>query len=163
MSVSDARTDAPLALPAAVWFRAALAGLAGAVVMAMWAMMAAAVMGRSLFAPVQLIAAVWYGPAAMHLTAHVLLAGLATHMMVGIVLGMMLALAFAVGRIVPGPVRLAWGMGFGLAAWLVSQFAVLPALDPLMAQNMAIGVFALGHVMFGVVTAWMLLRTPGAA
>ena len=140
--------------------RAIVGGVIGAVIMAMWAMMVAAVSGVGLWAPVQLIAVVWYGPAAMmHVQAGVVFAGLMTHMMMGAMLGTGLAVLF---RVVPqmaaSGARLLWGVGYGLIVWLVSQFVALPLVDPTMASHMAPWAFALGHMMFGLVAAAFLAR-----
>lgn len=148
--------------------RAIVGGVIGAVIMAMWAMMVAAAIGMGIWAPVQLIAIVWYGPAAMmHLQAGVIFAGLMTHMMMGAMLGIGLAVLFhVVPQIAPGRARLLWGVGYGLAVWLVSQFVALPLVDPMMASHMAPWAFALGHMMFGLVAAAFLLgraTAPGIA
>lgn len=143
--------------------RAILGGVAGSVVMAMWAMMVAAISGMGFWAPVQLIAAVWLGSSAlMHLSATVILVGLMTHMMMGAILGLVLASIFQVVRTGPGPVRLVWGMVYSLVVWVLSQYVILPAIDPMMASHMPPWAFALGHLMFGVVTAAFLLYRPAS-
>lgn len=139
--------------------RAVVGGLVGAAVMAMWAMIVAALMGMGLWAPVQLIAAAWLGTAAMmHVTVGVILVGLMTHMMMGVVLALILVEAFQLLRIGFGPVRLLWGMLYGLIVWVVSQFVILPAIDPMMATHMAPWAFAVAHIMFGLVAAAFVLR-----
>ncbi|MGC8488123.1 MAG: hypothetical protein ACP5QO_07865 [Clostridia bacterium] len=142
--------------------RAILGGLIGSVVMAMWAMMVAGATGMGFWAPVQLIAATWYGPAAMmHLTGGVIIAGLMTHMMMGAMLGIILAIAFQViPAFAPGRVRLVWGIVYGLVVWIVMQFAILKAVDPMMASKMTPWAFAMGHMMFGLVAAAFLLTRP---
>lgn len=129
--------------------------------MALWAMMIAQVSGMGLWVPVQLIAAVWCGPPAMmHLSAGVVLAGLMTHMMMGAMLGLVLAGLFQVLRTGVGPTRLWWGMGYGLVVWLLSQFVLLPVANPMVASHRPPWAFALRHLMFGVVTAVFLLSRP---
>ncbi len=115
--------------------------------------------GMGLWAPVQLIAIVWYGPAAMmHLQAGGVFAGLMTHMMMGAMLGIGLAVLF---RVVPqmaaSGARLRWGAGYGLVLWLVSHFMALPLVDPMMPSHKAPWAFALGHMMFGPVAAAFLV------
>lgn len=137
---------------------AILGGLVGAVVMAMWAMIAAALQGMSVWAPVQLIATLALGAsAAMHASAGVIMTGLVLHMMTGAVLGLALAGVLFVLRVRPGGARLIWGMAFGLVVWVVNQFVVLRAVDPLIASHMTWWAFGLGHLMFGVVAAAFLL------
>lgn len=134
-------------------------GLVGAAVMAMWAMLIASADGMGFWRPVQLIAAAWLGPAAMmHVSAVVIVAGLMTHMLMGAILGAGLQLLFQSLRIAAGWVRLGWGMMYGVAVWAVSQYVLLPVLDPAMAIHMPAGAFVVGHVMFGAVTAAFLLR-----
>ena len=144
--------------------RAILGGVVGSVVMAMWAMMIAAGMGMGAWAPVQLIAIVWYGPAAMmHLSGGVIVAGLVTHMMMGAMLGIILALAFRIiSAIASGRARLVWGIGYGIIVWILSQFVILPGVDPMMASHMPPWAFAMGHMMFGLVAAAFLLTHPVA-
>jgi hypothetical protein len=48
-------------------------------------------------------------------------------------------------------------MGYGLAVWLVNQFVILPAIDPMLASHMAWWAFGLGHLMYGLATAAFLL------
>lgn len=143
--------------------RAIVGGVVGAVVMAMWAMIMAAVSGMGFWRPVQLIAAAWLGPSAvMHATGGVIVTGLMTHMMMGAVLGSLLAVMLRVLHIKAGSSRLVWGMIYGLVVWVVNQFVILPSVDPLLASHMTPWAFALGHVMFGLVTAGFVLGTPRA-
>ena len=80
--------------------------------MAIWAMMVSLISGMGFWAPVQLIAATWFGPQAMrHMTVRIIVVGLITHMMVGAMLGLVLAGLFAAFRIRSGPSRLLWGIG----------------------------------------------------
>lgn len=144
--------------------RAILGGLIGSVAMAMWAMAVAGAMGMGFWTPIQLIAATWYGPAAMmHLSGGVILAGLMTHMMMGALLGIILAIAFRVlPGLAPGRARLLGGVVYGLVVWVLMQFVILKVVDPIMASHMTPWAFALGHMMFGIVAAAFLLRQPAA-
>jgi hypothetical protein len=129
--------------------------------MAMWAMIVAGVMGMSIWFPVQLIAAFWYGPRAItQVCAQVIGVGLMTHMMVGAMLGLILAGGFQLFPIRPGWWRVLVGVGFGMVVWLVSQYLVLPAVDPLMALHMTAWTFAVGHMIFGIIAALFLLTQP---
>ncbi|WP_053960881.1 hypothetical protein [Sulfobacillus thermosulfidooxidans] len=142
-----------------LWRRGILGGIVGAVVMAMWAMMVSAFSGMGFWAPVQLIAAVWLGASAMHLSFGVIILGLMTHMMMGMVLGVVLAVLFRILGIPGGMGRLVWGMVYGLVIWVINQFAVLPLIDPLMASHMPPWAFAIAHMMFGIVAAAFLLHS----
>ncbi len=95
----------------------------------------------------------------MHATVGVILIGLMTHMMMGAMLGVVLAGGFAVFRIPTGSSRLLWGIGYAVVVWIVNQYAILPIVDPLMASHMPPWAFALGHMMFGVVAAAFLLHS----
>ncbi|WP_051351175.1 hypothetical protein [Sulfobacillus thermosulfidooxidans] len=141
------------------WGRGILGGIVGAMVMAMWAMMVSALSGMGLWAPVQLIAAVWFGASAMHLSIGIIIVGIMTHMMMGMVLGVILAILFRFLVIPRGMGRLVWGMVYGLVIWVINQFAVLPLIDPLMASHMPPWAFAIAHMMFGVVSAAFLLNS----
>jgi len=144
--------------------QAILGGLVGSIVMAMWAMMVSLFSGMGFWTPVQLIAATWMGSQAMmHVTTSVILTGLMTHMMMGAMLGIVLAGAFAIFRIPTGPARLLWGMGYAIVVWIVNQYAVLPIIDPMMASHMPPWAFAIGHVMFGVVAAAFILNPSMAS
>ncbi len=142
------------------WIAAAGGGIVGAIAMAMWAMMIALLSGMGIWTPVQLIAATWFGPAAMmHATVGVIMVGLITHMMMGAVLGVIFVMVLGMLRISAGPARLAWGVLFGLIVWVVNQFVLLPIVDPMMASHMAPWAFAMGHAVFGLVLAAFVLRT----
>lgn len=133
--------------------------------MAMWAMVVAMVTGMGFWRPVQLIAAAWLGPQAMmNASVSVILVGLMTHMMVGALLGTMGLVILRMVRIPVGPVRLVWGMLFGLVVWIINQFVILPVVDPMLATHMTPWAFAVGHLMFGVVLAAFLRgRRPRTA
>jgi uncharacterized membrane protein YagU involved in acid resistance len=126
-----------------------LEGLVGA------AMMVATLLRRGLWAPVQLIAAAGLGAAAMmQVRAGGILVGLMTHMMRGVVLALIVVDAFQLLRPGFGPMRLL----YGLIAGVVSQFVILPVIDPMMATHMAPWAFAVAHIMFGLVAAAFVLR-----
>lgn len=143
--------------------RAVGGGLIGSAVMAMWAMVVSAGSGMGFWTPAQLIAAVWVGSSAMaHVAAGIVVVGMMTHMMMGIILAIIMAAGFQIFRIAAGPTRLAWGAGYAIIVWMVNQFAVLPAIDPVMASQMPAWAFAIGHMLFGVTAAAFLLNRPPA-
>lgn len=151
--------------------RGALAGMAGGAVMAMWSMVALWLTGAGFWTPLNLIAnTIWHGApvtAAFGVGAAAL--GLLIHMMMSMALGIMLAVAVrAFPRLAGGRITLAMtGMAFGLAVWAVTQYWLWPAIDAAAAAGFTPWVFAIGHLMFGAVTALAvgaaLARRPVAA
>jgi hypothetical protein len=51
-------------------------------------------------------------------------------------------------------------MAFGLAVWLVNQYVTWPAIDRSAAQAFTPWVLAVGHLLFGLVTAVLVGRLP---
>lgn len=84
-------------------------------------------------------------------------------MMMSMGLGMALAVGLrAVRRLAASPAGLAvTGMVFGLAVWAVMQYGIWPAIDAAAAApRFTPWVFALGHLMFGAVTALLIGTSP---
>jgi uncharacterized membrane protein YagU involved in acid resistance len=139
----------------------ALAGLLGGVVMAMWSMVALAATGPGFWTPVNLIAhTIWRGaPIDGGFSAGALLLGLMVHLAMSVVFGVILAAL--VGRLAGTlPALLAAGMAFGLAAWLLNQYVTWPVIDQTAAQAFTPWVLAVGHLLFGLVTAVLFGRLP---
>lgn len=140
--------------------RGALAGMAGGMVMAMWSMIVFWLAGKGFWSPLNLIAhTVWHGaPLGAAFSGGAVVAGLVIHMMVSMIAGM----AFAVGIRRAGGLGAsaatltATGMAFGLVVWAVAQYGIWPVLDQAAANGMTPWVFALGHLMFGAVTALLI-------
>jgi len=145
--------------------RGALAGMAGGVVMAMWSMLALAASGHGFFTPVNLIAhTIWHGaPLGGGFVLGALALGMVVHMATSMMLGV--GIAVAAQRLGADRTRGAvLGMAAGLGVWLVNQYAVWPVLDSAASDRFTPWVFALGHVMFGVVAgaaAVSATRTAG--
>ena len=132
--------------------RGALAGMAGGVVMAMWSMLALAASGHGFFTPVNLIAhTIWNGaPLGGGFALGALALGMVVHLATSMMIGV--GIAVVVQRLGADRARgAALGMAAGLGVWLVNQYVVWPALDSVAAGRFTPWVFALGHVMFGVV------------
>jgi hypothetical protein len=91
-----------------------------------------------------------------------LVIGLALHMMMSMLLGMVAAVGVrSSGQLAANPAALAMtGVVFGIVVWAVMQYALWRAVDPAAALAFT-WVFAIGHVMFGAVTA--LLVGTGSA
>lgn len=136
--------------------RGALAGMAGGVVMAMWSMIVLWLTGVGFWAPLNFIAhTFWRGaPLDETFSGGALILGLVIHMMMSAILGMMLAIALSR----PSPAsrnRAALavsGMVFGIVVWLVMQYLIWPAIDEAAAPLFTAWVFAIGHLMYGLVT-----------
>jgi hypothetical protein len=137
--------------------RGALAGAGGGMVMAMWSMIVLWLTGAGFWTPVNLIAStVWRGaPLDARFSGGAVVLGLAVHMTMSMALGMAVAVAVrAVTPLAARPAVLAMtGMVFGIAVWLVMQYGLWPAVDAAAAPRFTPWMFALGHVMFGAVTA----------
>lgn len=102
--------------------------------------------GRDIWTAARLIATVVYGPDAAAGVMPIVV-GTIIHLVMGGVLGAIF------GRIVPCLPRGFWlvpGLMYGIAAWGVSSFVVLPVIAPPMIQADAnINVLLLAHVVYG--------------
>ncbi len=91
-----------------------------------------------------------------------LVLGAVIHMMMSIVMGLVLALLVYGAK--PGPaVLLVGGMMYGIGLWLFNHYAIWTAIDEIAAEAFTPWVFAVGHLMYGVVAAGALLpalRSP---
>jgi hypothetical protein len=145
------------AIDAGVLGRGALAGALGGMVMAMWSMIILWLTGKGFWSPLNLIAhTVWRtAPLDATFSAGALVVGLLIHMMMSMTLGMVLAvLVRGVPRLGGSQAALAvTGMAFGIAVWLVTRYGIWPALDSAAAPRFTAWVFAVGHLMYGAVTA----------
>jgi len=152
---------------------AAIAGMAGAMAMAMVAMVASVTyQHHGLFTPVFHIAALFGSANAMISSAHQAMLGhrfwftpgaAATGLLVHVMAGALYGLVFAaVAPLVPRRAMIPVGMLFGLAVFALSAFVDLPAAAAITGAGNVIGhmarivgypTFAAEHVMFGAVTA----------
>ncbi len=125
----------------------ALAGMA----MAGWAMVASLANGDGFLKPVQLIAATVYGTDALTLTVPVIATGLVLHMLTSMGLGA--ALGLFLNRSTPIWLSEALSLAWGIIAWALFTFAVLPQTNTVMHEatdKTPINWF-IGHVIFGAV------------
>lgn len=143
--------------------RGALAGMAGGVVMAMWAMIALWADGSGFWAPLNLLAhTLWRGaPLDGTFNGGAVVLGIVIHMttstMLGVVLAVILAQVGALRQNLAG--QLVTGMGFGLIVWVVAQFGIWRLIDEQAAPKFTPWAFAIGHAIFGLATVWTLYLT----
>jgi hypothetical protein len=128
----------------------ALAGIVGGIIMAMFAMMYAAIMGMGILAPLRMIGATFYGPEALVGGAGVLLYGLMIHMITSAAWGAVFALLLPRG--ISPAAAAGWGAVFSLVVLLVMTYGVLPWANPTMAARvpMMMGAFVIEHLLFGL-------------
>ncbi|MGC8484194.1 MAG: hypothetical protein ACP5O6_00970 [Candidatus Baltobacteraceae bacterium] len=135
----------------------ATAGLLGGIAMALVAMMATAALGMGLFAAPTMIGGIALGPeAVMRGGAEIIMVGLALHMMLSIMFG--LVYAFFVNTWT----HEIWATGIvlALALWVFNFYgvgAILPGAH-LMAQKEPLFLAVMTHVVFGAVMAYVASR-----
>lgn len=127
----------------------AIGGIAGGVLMGMFSMVAFPLLGIGGFwQPMNLIAAVfnqeWGTVTGFRMLPVVL--GMMIHLMMSAALGALFAWA-AARR--PGKLLLK-AIAAALVIWILSDFLVLPFLDPILTRVFPEWLFALVHVMFGL-------------
>ena len=127
-----------------------VAGMIGAVLMGMWAMMQLAIQGMGFWMPMELIDGTWAGPMVILGGAGYALGGLLTHMMFAAMTGAVFGLLLPRG-IGWGGALLA-GLLYGAVIWVVMAFVGLPLLNATMSArvNMMQGSFFWEHLLYGV-------------
>ncbi len=141
----------------------AVGGLLGGMAMAMWSMIVMWLTGEGLWTPLNLIAhTFWDGaPTDATFSGGAMVLGAAVHMMMSIIMGLVLALLVYGAK--PGPaVLLVGGMMYGIGLWLFNHYAIWTAIDEIAAEAFTPWVFAVGHLMYGVVAAAALLPALGS-
>lgn len=137
------------------FMRAAVDGMVGGIPMAMFAMGAAMARGRTPFRPVKLMAGTIEGRRATRGGTGTTVLGIGIHMLMSAVFGALFVpvLRFAnFRRALPAPVI---GVLYALGLWTFNEAVTLPIVDPLMEQRMPKGIFALSHVVYGLVLGVM--------
>lgn len=137
------------------FMRAAIDGIVGGIPMAMFAMGAAMMRGRTPFRPVKLMAGTFEGRRAARGGTGTDLLGIGIHMLMSALFGALFVpvLRFAnFRRALPAPVV---GVLYALGLWAFNESVTLPVVDPLMEQRMPRGIFALSHVFYGFVLGAM--------
>lgn len=129
--------------------------MVGGMAMAMWSMIVLWLAGTGFWSPLNLIAHTLWRSAPLGATFSVgaLLLGLLLHMMMSMVRGMVLAVVAAKAGVLGrsrGSLALT-GMVYGLIVWIVMQYVVWRIADPAAAEAFTPWVFAVAHVMYGIV------------
>jgi hypothetical protein len=128
----------------------ALAGVIGGLVMAAYAMVAAAVLGQGPFAVPQLIGATFRGPEALLRGPGVIAWGVLLHVFVSAGFGVLFATL--VRRDTPRGVAMLSGVAYALGIFVLMMFVVTPVVNPVMANrvSMMIGTMLVMHVLYGL-------------
>ena len=134
-----------------VWNGGIVAGIIAGVVMAMFSMGYAGMMGMGFLTPLRLLAGPLYGVDALIGGAGVLLVGLMVHMMVSAMYGVIFAAL--VGRRTSGGAAAGWGLLYGAVVWAVMRYGVVPITDSTMNDRIPVmaGAFFFEHLLFGIV------------
>ncbi|MCW2930296.1 MAG: conserved hypothetical rane spanning protein [Actinomycetia bacterium] len=129
-------------------------GIAAGAVMAVWSMAAMWVIGSGFWTPLNLIAHTFYRSAPLDGTFSVpaLVIGLAVHMTVASAFGTTIA---ALAQRLPRTRSLviAGGVLFVAVVWPVMQWGVWYKLDETAAEGFSEWIFAIAHLLFGVLAA----------
>lgn len=127
-------------------------GIIAGVVMAAWSMAAMWVTGAGLWTPLNLVAHTFYrsAPLGAAFSAPAMIIGLAVHTVVAVIFG--IAIALLAGRL-PGARAqvIAGGILFVAVVWPVMQWLVWYQLDPVAAQALTAWIFAVAHLLFGLI------------
>jgi hypothetical protein len=124
-----------------------LAGVVGSLAIMVVVTALLIITGRDIWTAARLIATVVYGPEASEGFLPIVI-GTIIHLVTGGVLGAIF------GRIMPSMPRGFWlvpGLMYGVAAWILSSFVILPVVAPSTIQADAnIEVLLLAHVVYGL-------------
>ncbi len=135
--------------------RAGIAGgIAGGMVMAAFSMIALRLAGSGFWTPLNLIAHTFWRAAPLdgRFSAAALVIGMAVHMMMAMLFGTLIAAA-AYRLPAARSLVIAGGMLFAAGLWAVMQYGIWRAIDAAAAQAFTAWVFALAHLLFGMMAA----------
>lgn len=134
------------------WMQAVLAGIAGTLVMTAVGVWVAPMMGLPRMNPADMLAGAMGGSLAL---------GWIGHLMIGVALAIGYAI---VSPVLPGPAA-ARGALYGIAPWLLAQVAVMPMMGmPLFSGSIAMAMGSLvGHLIYGAVVGTVYARASTAA
>ncbi|NUP54666.1 MAG: hypothetical protein HOQ19_02445 [Gemmatimonadaceae bacterium] len=134
------------------WMQAVLAGIAGTLVMTAVGVWVAPMMGLPRMNPAEMLAGAMGGS---------LVLGWMGHLMIGVVLAIGYAI---VSPALPGPAA-ARGALYGVAPWLLAQVAVMPMMGmPLFSGSIAMAMGSLvGHLIYGAVVGTVYGRAQASA
>jgi uncharacterized OsmC-like protein len=132
----------------------AIGGILGGVMMALWLMFILWLVGIGFWTLLNLIAnTFWRGaPLGDRFTWQAVVIGLVVHVLMSVLFGTLIAIA-AWWLPWPRSLIIAGGALFGPALWLVMQYGIWHAADPAAAQVITPWVFAVAHLIFGVLAA----------
>jgi uncharacterized OsmC-like protein len=132
----------------------AIGGIIGGVMMAVWLMFILWLTGTGFWTLLNLITnTVWRSaPLGSKFSLAAVIIGLIVHVLVSFLFGSLIVVA---AWRLPGPRSLiiASGALFGPVIWLVMQFGIWHAVDPAAAQVITPWVFAVAHLIFGLLAA----------
>ncbi|HLJ99509.1 MAG TPA: hypothetical protein VKU39_06330 [Streptosporangiaceae bacterium] len=132
----------------------ALAGVVAGVVMAVWSMAIMWMTGSGFWIPLNLIAHMFYRSAPLNgaFSGPALIIGLALHMTVAVMFG--IAITVLVRRLPAArSLVIAGGILFIAVVWPAMQYGVWYSLDEPAAEGFTDWVFAVAHLIFGLVAA----------
>jgi hypothetical protein len=135
--------------------RAGIAGgMAGGAVMAMFSMIMLWLAHGGFWTPLNLIAHTFWRAAPLdgRFSVAALVIGMAVHMTMAMLFGTMIAAA-AVRLPASRSLVIAAGMLFTAGLWAVMQYGIWRAVDATAAQDFTPWVFAVAHLMFGMLAA----------
>jgi hypothetical protein len=140
------------------------AGIAGGAVMAVFSMIMMWLARSGFWTPLNLIAHTFWRSAPLDGTfsGPALVIGMAVHMTMAMLCGTLIA---AAAFRLPGARSLviAGGMLFTALLWAVMQYGIWRAVDAAAAQDFTPWVFALAHLLFGMMAAaWAAIAIPDA-
>jgi hypothetical protein len=127
----------------------AIAGMIGAVLMGLWAMISMAIKGMGFWLPMDLIDGIWAGPMVILGGAGYALGGVVTHMIFAAMTGA------AFGVILPRGIgwggALISGLLYGALIWVVMTFAGLPLVNSTMSARVSLvqANFFWEHLLYG--------------
>lgn len=127
-----------------------IAGLAGGLLMAAWAMVHSAARGGGLLLPLRVLGTTVAGERALVLGPTGPILGLAIHLSLAMVLGVVFAAA--IGRHTPTRLALPAGLLYGLLLFFLAVAAVLPVVNPSAAVEArhVPSSWLVGHLLYGV-------------
>ncbi len=130
-------------------------GIAGGAVMAVFSMMMLWLAGSGFWTPLNLIAHTFWRAAPLDGTfsAPALVIGMAVHMMMAMLFGTLIAAA-AYRLPAARSLVIAGGMLFAAGLWAVMQYGIWRAIDAAAAQAFTPWVFAIAHLLFGMMAAF---------
>lgn len=132
-----------------IWRGGPVAGIIAGIIMAIVSMLITAAMGMGFWLVPKMIAATFLGVDALVGGAGAVILGVIVHLIVSAILG--LIFAFLTPRIISASSDFGLGIVFGVVVWAVMTFIVLPLINDVMRDRVALMPFAwfIEHLVFG--------------